>query len=195
MFLKWWFYNFWFSKVSSVITGFYVCTSKNNKAFLVYLVLWLFLCFDVGSPDQENVPEVLYGGLFIIDKFCCQCLSEDTTFCVSLSLWILANINSATTVIYIFFFSFRAKSISVVQRCGPDGPSFRYVSGNQNLPRDKWTWKYNNPKSMGHNKKSSKRELYYDISLLQEMKKISSKQLNLVSKGNRERTTNKSWSL
>lgn len=26
---------------------------------------------------------------------------------------------------------------------------------------------------MGHNKKSSKRELYYDISLLQEMKKIS----------------------
>ena len=103
MFLKWWFYNFWFSKVSSVITGFYVCTSKNNKAFLVYLVLWLFLCFDVGSPDQENVPELLYGGLFIMDKFCCQCLSEDTTFCVSLSLWILANINSATTVIYIFF--------------------------------------------------------------------------------------------
>lgn len=45
---------------------------------------------------------------------------------------------------------------------------------------------------MGHNKKSSKRELYYDISLLQEMKKISNKQLNLVSKGNRERKTNKS---
>ena len=46
---------------------------------------------------------------------------------------------------------------------------------NKKIPGDKWKWKYNNPKSMGCNKNSSKREIYSDASLLQKTRKISNK--------------------
>ena len=41
---------------------------------------------------------------------------------------------------------------------------------------------------MGHSKSSSKREVYSDISLPQETRKISNKQPNLMPKATRERT-------
>ena len=47
----------------------------------------------------------------------------------------------------------------------------------------------NFPKSMGHRKSSSKREVYSDTGLPQETRKISKKQPNLPSKGIRKRRT------
>ena len=44
--------------------------------------------------------------------------------------------------------------------------------GNQNKPGNKWKWKYNVPKSMGHSKSSAKREVYSKTSLSQEKRKI-----------------------
>ena len=42
------------------------------------------------------------------------------------------------------------------------------------IPRNKWQWKHDDPKPMGCNKNSSKREVYNNIILPQETGKISS---------------------
>ena len=65
---------------------------------------------------------------------------------------------------------------------------------NKKIPRDKWKWKHNYPKSMGHSKSSSKREVYSNTILPQETRKMSNKQLNPTPKGTRERRTNKTQS-
>ena len=44
---------------------------------------------------------------------------------------------------------------------------------NQNIPRDKWKLKNDNPKPMVHNKSSSKRGIYSDTSLPQKTRKTS----------------------
>ena len=56
---------------------------------------------------------------------------------------------------------------------------------NKKIPGDKW--KYNDPKSMVCSKSSSQREVYSDIGLPQELRKISNKQHNLTPKGARRR--------
>ena len=53
-------------------------------------------------------------------------------------------------------------------------------TGNQKIPRDKWKWKLNDPKPVGCSKSSSKREVYSNIVLPQEARKISNKQPNLI---------------
>ena len=67
---------------------------------------------------------------------------------------------------------------------------------NKNIPGDKWKWKHNDPKSVGCNKSSSKREVYSDsdTSLCQEIRKISNKQPNFTPKGTRKRRTKKTQS-
>ena len=62
------------------------------------------------------------------------------------------------------------------------------------IPRDKWQWKHDDPKSMGCSKSSTKREVYSYTSLPQETRKISNKEPNLTPKGTRERRTNKTQS-
>ena len=62
------------------------------------------------------------------------------------------------------------------------------------MPRDKWQLKHNDPKPMGCSKCSSKREVYSNIILPQETRKISNTQSNLTPKGTRERRTNKTQS-
>ena len=52
---------------------------------------------------------------------------------------------------------------------------WRNQKGNQKIPRDKW-------------KHSSKREVYTNTILSQEIKKISNKQLNLTPQTTRERS-------
>ena len=54
--------------------------------------------------------------------------------------------------------------------------------------------KHNNSNSMGHNNSSCKKELYNNISLPQETRKISYKQHKITPKATRERRTNKSQS-
>ena len=49
-------------------------------------------------------------------------------------------------------------------------------------------------KSVGYSKSSSKKEVYSNTSLPQEMRKISNKQPNLTPKGTKERRTNKTQS-
>ena len=50
--------------------------------------------------------------------------------------------------------------------------------------------KHDNPKSMGCSKSSSKREIYGNISLPQEMRKTSNKQPKFIPKTTRKRTKN-----
>ena len=71
---------------------------------------------------------------------------------------------------------------------------WRNQRGNQKMPRDKWKWKHNNPKLMGHSKSISKREVYSNTSLPQEIRKISNKQPKLTPKATREGRTNKTQS-
>ena len=59
------------------------------------------------------------------------------------------------------------------------------------MPRNKWQGKHDDRKPMGCSKSSSKREVYSNIILPQETRKISNKQFNLTPKGTRERRTNK----
>ena len=66
--------------------------------------------------------------------------------------------------------------------------------GNQKIPRDKWQWKHDDPKPMGYSKISSKREVYSNTILPQEIRKISNKQSNLTPKGTTERRTSKTRS-
>jgi len=61
--------------------------------------------------------------------------------------------------------------------------------GNQKIPRDQW--KHNDTKPMGCSKSSSKREVYTNTILSQEIRKISNKQPNLTPQATRERSTNK----
>ena len=58
---------------------------------------------------------------------------------------------------------------------------------NQEIPRDKWKQKYDDPKPMGHSKTHSKRKVYSKKILPQEMRKISNKQCNLTPKTTRVR--------
>ena len=53
--------------------------------------------------------------------------------------------------------------------------------GNQKLAQDKWTWKHKFPKSKESSKSSSKSEVYSNIGLFQEMRKISNEQSKLPS--------------
>ena len=57
------------------------------------------------------------------------------------------------------------------------------------IHRDKWQQKHDDPKPMGCNKGSSKREVYSNTILPQETRKISNKQSNLTPKWTRERRT------
>ena len=50
---------------------------------------------------------------------------------------------------------------------------WRNQRGNQKIPRDKWKWKHNDPKTMGCSKISSKREVYSNTIVSQETRKIS----------------------
>ena len=50
------------------------------------------------------------------------------------------------------------------------------------IPRDKWQWKHNNPKSMGGRKGSSKKEIYSNKILPQETRKITNKEPNHTTK-------------
>ena len=59
---------------------------------------------------------------------------------------------------------------------------------NQKIPEDKLKRKHNAPKSIGHSKSSSKKEVYSDTNLPQETRKLSNKQPNLIPKGTRKRT-------
>ena len=54
--------------------------------------------------------------------------------------------------------------------------------------------KCNDPKSVGHSRSISKREVYSDTSLPQETRKISNKQPNLTPKRTRKRRINKTQS-
>ena len=56
---------------------------------------------------------------------------------------------------------------------------------------NKWKWKHNCPKSTGNSESDSEREVFSETVLPWEMRKISKKQLNLPSKGIRNRRINK----
>ena len=62
------------------------------------------------------------------------------------------------------------------------------------IHRNKWQWKHNDPKPMGHSKSSSKREVSSNSISPQETRKISNKQSNPTPKANRERRTKKTQS-
>ena len=58
--------------------------------------------------------------------------------------------------------------------------------------RDKWKWKHRNPKSIGHSKSSSKREVHININLPLETRNISGRKPT--AKATTERRTNKTQS-
>ena len=58
---------------------------------------------------------------------------------------------------------------------------------NQKILRDKWQWKHDNSKPMGHSKSSFKKEVYSNTSLPQETRKIPNKQPKLTAKTTRKR--------
>ena len=60
---------------------------------------------------------------------------------------------------------------------------FSDQTGNQNTPWDKWKWKHHIPKYVGCCKSSSKKEVYSNIDLHQETRKISNIQSDLILKG------------
>ena len=55
------------------------------------------------------------------------------------------------------------------------------------IHKDKWKWKHNSSKSLGHSESSSKREIYSNISLPQETRKSSNKQFYLIAKRTRKK--------
>ena len=63
---------------------------------------------------------------------------------------------------------------------------WRNQRGNQEIPREKYKWKHDNPKPMGHSKRSCKKKVYSDTSPPQEMRKMSNKQPNLTHEGTRK---------
>ena len=56
------------------------------------------------------------------------------------------------------------------------------------IPTDKWKWKHNSPKPTGCSKSISKREVYSNIILPQETRKISNKPPNLKQREKEEQT-------
>ena len=46
---------------------------------------------------------------------------------------------------------------------------------NQNMPRNKWKWKHNNPKPMGFSESSAKGKVHSNTSLPQETREKSNK--------------------
>ena len=114
---------------------------------------------------------------------------------VSLSLWILANINSATTVIYIYFSVSEQKAFLLSRGVGqmvPPSGMFQEIKNYLEINKHETTtiqslWDITKTVLRGN---CIMIQAYY-----RKWKKISNKQLNFVSKGNRERRTNKSWSL
>ena len=50
---------------------------------------------------------------------------------------------------------------------------------NQNMHRNEWKWKHNNPKPMGHRKSSAKGKVHSNTGLPQEIRKKSNKYLTL----------------
>ena len=56
---------------------------------------------------------------------------------------------------------------------------WRNLRGNQKTPRNKWKWKHDDPKPMGHTKSSSKKEFHSNTILPQETRRISNKQPTL----------------
>ena len=71
---------------------------------------------------------------------------------------------------------------------------WRYKRGNKRIPRNKWQWKYNEPKSMECSKSSSKMEVYSNTVLSQETVIIPNKHSILMSKAARNRRANKAQS-
>ena len=59
---------------------------------------------------------------------------------------------------------------------------------------NKWQWKHDDPKPMGHNKSSSKMEVYGNSIASQEIIKTSNKQSNLIPKATIERRMKKTQS-
>ena len=68
------------------------------------------------------------------------------------------------------------------------------IRENSKTPGHKWKWKHHDPKSMGCSKSTSKREVYNNTSLPQEIRKILNKQSNLTPRGTKKRRTNKTQS-
>ena len=68
------------------------------------------------------------------------------------------------------------------------------IRENQQIPKNKWQWKHDDPKPMGCSKSSSKRDVYSNIILPQETRKLSNKWSKLTPKGTRDRRTNKTQS-
>ena len=68
---------------------------------------------------------------------------------------------------------------------------WRSQKGNQKILRDKWQRRNNNPKPMGHSKRSSERKVYNNIILPWEKRKSSNKEPKLAPKTIREGRTDK----
>ena len=51
----------------------------------------------------------------------------------------------------------------------------RNQKGNQNMHRNKWKWKHNNPKPMGFSKSSAKTKVHNNTCLPQETREKSNK--------------------
>ena len=58
---------------------------------------------------------------------------------------------------------------------------------NFKIPRSLWQWKHDNSKPMRFCKHSAKREVYSNISLLQEIREPSNKQPKLIQKASRKK--------
>ena len=68
---------------------------------------------------------------------------------------------------------------------------WRNQRGNLKVPRDKWKWIYDDPKLMGYSKSTSKREVYSNISLPQEIKISNNLNWHLKQREKEEQTVPK----
>ena len=78
-----------------------------------------------------------------------------------------------------------------VEGRGKNADNYNWIKINKLIKKIHWDiykWKHNVPKYVGCSKSNSTREVYSDIGLLQETRKILSKQLYFTSKGTRKRT-------
>ena len=57
------------------------------------------------------------------------------------------------------------------------------------IPKNKWQWKHDDPKPMEFSESNSKREVYSNTTLLQEISKASNRQLSSTSKAAGKRRT------
>ena len=67
---------------------------------------------------------------------------------------------------------------------------WRNQKGNKKISRNKWQWKYDNSKPMGSRESSSKREVYSNTIISQEIRKKSNRQNNFTLKTTAKRTKN-----